>query len=96
MEPPKHPELSVVIPVYGSAPILPELIRHLGNELTPAIGPGRFEVILVHDCGPDDAWKVIESLAPSHPWLAAIDLRKNAGQHNAVMAGLINSFSFLA
>ena len=91
MEPPKHPELSVVIPVYGSAPILPELIRHLGNELTPAIGPGGFEVILVQDCGPDDAWKVIESLAPSHPWLAAIDLRKNAGQHNAVMAGLAHA-----
>lgn len=83
-----HIDISVVIPVYGSARILPELARRLQDALEPAFGPGRYEVVLVHDCGPDDAWQVIESLAAERPWLRGIELRKNAGQHNAIMAGL--------
>ena len=81
-------ELSVIIPVYGSASILPALADRLEASLSPALGAGTFEVILVHDCGPDDAWAVIESLAATRPWLRGLNLRRNTGQHNAVMAGL--------
>jgi undecaprenyl-phosphate 4-deoxy-4-formamido-L-arabinose transferase len=83
--------LSVVIPVYGSARILPELARQLEAALAPRYGLDGFEAVLVHDCGPDDAWPVIESLAAQHPWLGGVDLRMNAGQHNAVMAGLAHA-----
>jgi glycosyltransferase involved in cell wall biosynthesis len=83
--------LSVVIPVYGSARILPELARQLEAALAPRYGVDGFEAVLVHDCGPDDAWPVIESLAAHHPWLGGVDLRMNAGQHNAVMAGLAHA-----
>lgn len=82
------PETSVVIPVYGSANILPALADRLETSLTEGLGAGNFEVILVHDCGPDNSWEVIRSLAASRPWLRGIDLRRNAGQHNAIMAGL--------
>lgn len=84
----ERPELSVVIPVYGSAGILPSLVRRLEEVLLPALGDGGFEVVLVHDCGPDDAWSVIAGEAATRPWLRGIDLRRNAGQHNAIMAGL--------
>lgn len=80
--------LSIVIPVYGSASILPELTRRLEQALAPRYGADGFEAVLVHDCGPDDAWGVIASLVDAHPWLGGVDLRMNAGQHNAVMAGL--------
>lgn len=83
--------LSVVIPVYGSARILPELARRLEAALAPRYGIDGFEAVLVHDSGPDDAWQVIESLAAQHPWLGGVDLRMNAGQHNAVMAGLAHA-----
>lgn len=82
------PSVSVVIPVYGSATILPELVRRLHEALLPLFGDDGYEVVLVHDCGPDDAWRVIETLAQQRPWLRGLDLRKNAGQHNAIMAGL--------
>lgn len=81
-------ELSVVIPVYGSATILPNLVRQLGEVLVPALGETSFEVILVHDDGPDDAWSVICELSNLFTWLRGVDLRRNAGQHNAIMAGL--------
>jgi undecaprenyl-phosphate 4-deoxy-4-formamido-L-arabinose transferase len=85
---PRPPELSVVIPVYGSATILPALAERLEDALTPALGAGNFEVVLVHDNGPDNAWEVIRALSATRPWLRGLDLRRNAGQHNAIMAGL--------
>lgn len=81
-------ELSVVIPAYGSAGILPRLAEAIEEPLARAAGPGNFELILVHDCGPDDTWPVIVELARTRPWLRGIDLSRNAGQHNAIMAGL--------
>lgn len=85
-----QPRLSVVIPVYGSALILPELVRQLqdaaGTQLK--LDEQQFEVILVNDCGPGDSWSVLCKLAEQNAFVKAIGLRKNAGQHNAVMAGL--------
>lgn len=88
MATPPDPELSVVIPAYGSADILPRLIEALEEALPQAVGSQGFEVILVHDCGPDDTWPLIVDLVRSRPWLRGIDLGRNAGQHNAIMAGL--------
>lgn len=81
-------EVSVVIPVYGSATILPQLAVRLESALDSSVGQGRYEVVLVHDHGPDDSWQVISDLAATRPWLRGLDLRRNAGQHNAIMAGL--------
>lgn len=82
------PELSIVIPVYGSASILPSLVARLEEVLVPELGVDGFEVVLVHDAGPDNAWHVIRDEARTRPWLIGVDLRRNAGQHNAIMAGL--------
>lgn len=82
------PEVSVVIPVYGSASILPSLVVQLEAVLGAWSAPGAFEVLLVHDNGPDESWSVIRELAAVRPWLIGIDLSRNAGQHNAIMAGL--------
>lgn len=80
-------KLSVVIPVYKSASILPKLADKLGRTLPIMFGDS-FEVILVNDCSPDDSRKVLFDLARERPWWKVINLRKNAGQHNAIMAGL--------
>lgn len=83
-----HLGLSIVIPVYGSEHVLPELatrlqavldrIDHLRNN---------YEVIFVCDCSPDHSWEAIQTLSAKHPWVHGIMLRMNAGQHNALMAG---------
>ena len=75
---PPAPELSVVIPVYGSATILPALAERLEGALAPALGMGNFEVVLVHDNGPDNAWEVIRSLSATRPWLSRpVSIRPN-------------------
>ena len=84
-------ELSVVIPVYGSERILPSLTERLHAALSPRYGDGadaNFEVILVNDSSPDGSWPVIKELGSLRPWLKGLNLRKNAGQHNAVLTGL--------
>lgn len=79
-------ELSIVVPVYRSAQCLPELVRRVKLALD-----GRFssyELILVNDASPDDSWTVITSLTNAHPFVVGLNLRKNVGQDNAIMAGL--------
>ena len=82
------PSLSLVIPVYGSEPVLPELVRRLQAMFDQQARPSDdYELILVCDCSPDRSWAVIRSLAQQYPWVRGILLRMNAGQHNALMAG---------
>ncbi len=80
--------LSIVVPVYRSAPILPKLVEQIHAEMQKEGLDGRFELVLVNDCSPDNSWQTIRALAESHPFVRGITLRRNAGQHNAIMAGL--------
>lgn len=80
--------LSIVIPVYGSEKVLPELTARLQAVLDQIDQVRhRYEVIFVCDCSPDHSWAVIQALAAQYPWVHGISLRMNAGQHNALMAG---------
>lgn len=80
----KKYDISIVIPVYRSERILPDLIVRIRE----ALQDHSFEVILVHDCGPDNSWQVIVELCKSNPMVRGFNLRHNVGQHNAIMAGL--------
>jgi undecaprenyl-phosphate 4-deoxy-4-formamido-L-arabinose transferase len=77
---------SVVIPVYNSAEILPELIARLEPVLSRELD--WFEVILVNDGSRDRSWAVIEELAGRHDWVTGVDLMRNYGQHNALLCGI--------
>lgn len=80
--------VSIVVPVYRSAAILPTLVEQiLSAMLVEGMGDS-FELVLVHDAGPDKSWEIIQQLAQQHAFIRGINLRKNAGQHNAIMAGL--------
>lgn len=84
-KPPSGPKYSVVIPVYRSAPILPELLRRLdeffdGNQL-------RHEYIFVNDGSPDESWSVLVRLKQGRDDIIAIDLMRNYGQHSAMFCG---------
>jgi glycosyltransferase involved in cell wall biosynthesis len=80
------PGISVVIPVYRSEGILPELVQRLGAVLN-SIGC-RYELIFVNDCSPDNSWEVISDLCQQYPWVCGINLMRNYGQHNALLCGI--------
>jgi len=78
--------LSIVIPVYRSEKILPELVRRLQTVLSDIAES--FELILVNDCSPDNSWDVIYELAERYSWIRAVNLMRNYGQHNALLCGI--------
>ena len=82
---PQH-TISVVIPVYNSAAIMPDLIQRLSDTL-PSIAT-EFEVILVNDGSRDNSWSAAETAAASYPFVRAINLMRNYGQHNALLCGI--------
>lgn len=79
-------DLSVVVPVYNSEASLRELLRELAKEL-PKLA-SKFEVILVNDGSRDMSWQVVEELVTTYDFVRGIDLMRNYGQHNALLAGL--------
>lgn len=79
-------DLSLVIPVYRSAEILPHLVDEL--QATVPTFAEDWEVIFVVDGSPDSSWQVLEDLAAERPWMRAIELMRNYGQHNAILAGV--------
>lgn len=83
-----HCILSIVVPVYRSATILPKLVEQIDAAMFKEGLAKRFELLLVNDASPDNSWAVIRSLATEYAFVRGINLRRNAGQHNAIMAGL--------
>lgn len=80
--------LSIVIPVYGSERVLPELVTQVHAMACSQVDVGEnYEIIFVCDQSPDNSWNVIHSLSTKQPQVHGILLRMNAGQHNALMAG---------
>jgi undecaprenyl-phosphate 4-deoxy-4-formamido-L-arabinose transferase len=75
-----------VIPVYNSEAILPALVDRLAAVL-PGVAD-RFEVILVNDGSRDGSWEAIAERAEKYGWVRGINLMRNYGQHNALLAGI--------
>lgn len=80
-------DLSVVIPVYNSERIVPDLARRIVSALGKLQAIREYEVILVNDASRDGSWLAIEQACEQHPQFRGLNLRRNAGQHNAIMAG---------
>lgn len=80
------PSLSVVIPVYRAASLLPELIGKLEPVLKSLTS--RYELVLVDDHSPDDSWRTVEALAEAHSWIRGLRLMRNYGQHSALLCGI--------
>jgi undecaprenyl-phosphate 4-deoxy-4-formamido-L-arabinose transferase len=47
-----------------------------------------YEVILVNDDSPDGSWAAVQDAARSHSRVRGLNLMRNYGQHNAVLAGI--------
>ena len=81
-------KVSIVIPVYGSDKVLPELVSQIQKVMAGLEEVyGNYEIIFVCDCSLDHSWQVIQELSTKQTQVHGILLRMNAGQHNALMAG---------
>ena len=84
--------LSIVIPVYNCEDILDELINQITSEIKKKINLYKnYEIILVNDKSTDNSWRKIKEIAANKKNVMGINLSKNFGQHNALMAGIKSS-----
>jgi undecaprenyl-phosphate 4-deoxy-4-formamido-L-arabinose transferase len=78
--------VSVVVPVFNSEGTLDDLIQRLRTILKEVAAA--YEVILVNDGSRDGSWQVIQRLAQNDLEVHGINLMRNYGQHNALLAGI--------
>ena len=79
-------KISVVSPEYRGAQMVSELVRRIKESVTPISED--FEIILVNDASPDNAWDAIRMECDADSRVKGINLSRNFGQHYAITAGL--------
>ena len=79
--------ISVIIPCYYSEKTIRKVSEMVLEEFDK--NPGyECEMILVNDGSTDGTYDEIRALCEEHPNIRGINLMRNFGQHNALMAGL--------
>lgn len=78
--------LSVIVPAYNEAEVLPEFHNRLSNVLKSL--PMRADIIYVNDGSRDRTAEVIGELRESDSRIGLIDLSRNFGKEVALTAGL--------
>ncbi len=76
--------LSICIPVYNSEKTIIKLISSIKKELSDY----KIEIILVNDGSSDTSEEICTKLAQDDEIIKFISLRRNFGEHNAVMCAL--------
>ena len=79
-------QLSIIIPVYNSAKILPLLVKKIKNNINKKIK--KYELILINDSSIDNSWNIILKMSKKNKFIKGINLKNNFGQHTAIFVGL--------
>ena len=79
--------ISVVVPAFNSEQTLEELREQIKSRFCRHIA-NNFEVIFVNDGSKDKSWEVIKKLVDADSFVRGVNLMRNYGQHNALLAGI--------
>ena len=86
-------KLYIVIPCYNeelvlyeTTRLLEEKIKHLVKE--KMISPDS-QIVFVNDGSKDQTWEIIQKLHKEHSFVSGINLSRNRGHQNALLAGLL-------
>lgn len=90
-----EPVLYIVVPCYNEEEVLPETSRRLKSKMERLIEAGeisrRSKVMFVNDGSRDRTWAMIGELHRSDPLFSGVDLSRNRGHQNALLAGLMTA-----
>lgn len=85
--------LYIVIPCYNEEEVLPETSGRLKEKLTELIAKGKIaknsRIVFVNDGSKDRTWEIIEQLHGEDMIFSGINLSRNRGHQNALLAGLM-------
>lgn len=77
-------KISICIPVYNGAMTITALVE----EVKKTLHKYEFEIILINDGSKDNSEEVCVNITKQYDFVKFIALRKNFGEHNAVICGL--------
>jgi len=86
--------LYIVVPCYNEEAVLPETSKRLKEKLSKLAESGKISeksrIVFVNDGSKDATWSIIRDLHNGDPIFSGINLARNAGHQNAVLAGLMS------
>lgn len=87
--------LYIVVPCYNEEAVLPETSRRLREKLEALAAMGKISpqsrVLFVNDGSKDRTWDIIRALHEECPLFSGVDLTRNRGHQNALLAGLMTA-----
>ena len=87
--------LFCVIPCYNEQEVLPETSKRLEAKIKELISAGKISedsrILFVNDGSKDDTWNIIKRLHEENEVFQGINLSKNMGHQNALLAGLMTA-----
>lgn len=86
-------KLYMVIPCYNEQEVLPETSKRLKEKLSTLVKAGKIgpesRIIFVNDGSKDRTWEIIRRLHEEDPVFGGVNLSRNRGHQNALLAGLM-------
>ena len=86
-------KLYMVIPCYNEEEVLPETSRRLKEKVNALIEKGKIDkgsrIVFVNDGSKDRTWEIIKTLHEEDFVFSGINLTRNRGHQNALLAGLM-------
>lgn len=87
--------ISIVVPVYSGEAYIADLVTAIDDvrlNLEKIGAPIEIkELVLVDDAAIDRSPQIVDEIAARYPWVHAIHLSRNFGQHAATIAGILHS-----
>jgi glycosyltransferase involved in cell wall biosynthesis len=87
--------LYIVVPCYNEEEVLPETSRRLKEKMEALVAAGTVSegsrILFVNDGSRDRAWEIISALHAADPVFSGVDLTRNRGHQNALLAGLMTA-----
>ena len=91
-------KLYMVIPCYNEEEVLPETSRRLKEKINSLIEKGKIDkesrIVFVNDGSKDRTWEIIKTLHEEDPVFSGINLTRNRGHQNALLAGLMTVMDY--
>lgn len=85
--------LYMVLPCYNEEEVLPETARQLKEKYENLISEGKISklsrIVFVNDGSKDSTWNIIEQLHEQDKIYSGVNLSRNRGHQNALLAGLM-------
>lgn len=87
--------LYIVVPCYNEEEVLPETSRRLKEKMEALVAAGTVNggsrILFVNDGSRDRTWEIISALHAADPVFSGVDLTRNRGHQNALLAGLMTA-----